>query len=203
MEELTNPIQLVFKKNSRDRARPVRLVTAACMFKLLDKFSEEKNSAAPIIYKALIFAIIESPEEQTVREMYLLNFTQLFSIHQSVPIKMLLEPLIKANQVQDTFFFCTFDYDFLTFVAKHPRLKVENSIQMLDLLARHYLNDVCNASAAAVPFMIICSRFCNEFTCQEFILKFITICLNQLLALDALDVPPPPKKSKSKSSKSL
>jgi hypothetical protein len=27
------------------------------------------------------------------------------------------------------------------------------------LLAKIYLNDLCNASAASVPFMMICSRF--------------------------------------------
>lgn len=45
----------------RDRVRAVRLVTAVQMFKLLDKFSVEKNSAAPSIYKTLIFSMVESP----------------------------------------------------------------------------------------------------------------------------------------------
>jgi hypothetical protein len=45
------------------------------------------------------------------------------------------------------------------------------------------LNDVCNASAAAVPFMMVCSRFIEAVQCQEFILKFITISLNQLLQI--------------------
>jgi hypothetical protein len=45
-------------------------------------------------------------------------------------------------------------------------------------MARIFLNDVCNASAATVPFIMICSRFLDELLCQEFILKFITICLN-------------------------
>jgi hypothetical protein len=68
-------------------------------------------------------------------------------------------------------------------VARHPKLTLQNSIQILDLLARLYLNDVCNASAASVPFIMICSRFLDTMQCQEFILKFITITLNQLLLL--------------------
>lgn len=48
-------------------------------------------------------------------------------------------------------------------------------------MARIYLNDVCNASAAAVAFIMLCSRFIDDASCQEFILKFITICLNQYL----------------------
>ena len=49
---------------------------------------------------------------------------------------------------------------------------------MLDLLARQYLNDLCNASAVAVPFMMLCSRFIGTLQCQEFIMKFVTISLN-------------------------
>jgi hypothetical protein len=49
---------------------------------------------------------------------------------------------------------------------------------MLDLLARQYLNDVCSASAAAVPFMLLSSRFMGTLQAQEFIMKFITISLN-------------------------
>lgn len=66
-------------------------------------------------------------------------------------------------------------------------MNLTNSIQILDLLARLYLNDVCNAGAASVPFIMICSRFLDEVACQEFILKFITIALNQLLQIAQSD----------------
>lgn len=56
---------------------------------------------------------------------------------------------------------------------------------MLDLLARQYLNDVCNASAVSVPFIMICSRFLSALQCQEFIMKFITISLSQLLQISS------------------
>ena len=92
-----------------------------------------------------------------------------------------MEPFVKSNQVSDTFRFQTFDYDFLSFLARHPKLNVQNSIQMLDLLARQYLSDVTNASAASVPFIMICSRYMDTIQCQEFIIKYITISLNQLL----------------------
>jgi hypothetical protein len=31
------------------------------MFRLLDKFAEDKNLSAPVLYKALIFSLIENP----------------------------------------------------------------------------------------------------------------------------------------------
>jgi|TARA_B110000285_G_C15100268_1_gene604581 hypothetical protein len=73
------------------------------MFKLLDKFSAEKNPSAPAIYKALIFSLVESPVDQTVRELFLTNFQYLFSEVKQIPIGLLIDPLVKSNQVQDTY----------------------------------------------------------------------------------------------------
>ena len=98
------------------------------MFKLLYKFSLDRNPSAPTLYKALIFSLIENPVEQTTREIYLKNFQHLFEEQKSFPVSLLVEPLVKSNQVADTFIFQTFDYDFLTFIAKHPKLTLQNSI---------------------------------------------------------------------------
>ena len=68
----------MYKKNSRERIRSIRVVTIVSMFKLLDKFSAEKNPAAPSILKALIFSLVESPQDQTVRELFLTNFQYIF-----------------------------------------------------------------------------------------------------------------------------
>ena len=71
-------IQSVFHRTSRDKEKTLRLVAVASMFKLLDKFSAEKYPAAPSLYKQLIFSLVESPHEPTVRELYLTNFQYLF-----------------------------------------------------------------------------------------------------------------------------
>lgn len=97
---------------------------------------------------------------------------------QTIPVGLLIDPYVKSNQINENFTFQTFDFDFFAYLAKHPKLNITNAIQILDLLARIYLNDVCNASAASVAFVIICSRFIDTIQCQEFILKFLTISLN-------------------------
>ena len=73
-DNFLNSIQHVYKKNVRDKSIGVRLVTIVHMFKLLDKFSVEKNASAPALFKTLIFSLVESPQEQTVRELLLVNF---------------------------------------------------------------------------------------------------------------------------------
>ena len=72
------------------------------MFKLLDKFSSEKNPSAPAILKSLIFSLVESPQDQTVRELYLYNFQYLFEQVKSIPVGLIVDPFVKSNQTQDT-----------------------------------------------------------------------------------------------------
>lgn len=97
--------------------RSVRTVTIVQIFKLLDKFSAEKIQSAPTLYKQLIFSLVESPQDQTIRELYLTNFQYLYENMKSIPVGLLIEPFVKANQASDAFVFQTFDYDFFAFMA--------------------------------------------------------------------------------------
>ena len=60
---------------------------------------------------------------------------------------------------------CAVAVFFFSFVSRHPKLSISNGIQILDLLARQYLNDVCNATAISVPFIMISSKFNTEVQC--------------------------------------
>jgi len=131
------------------------------MFRLLDKFAEEKNVSAPALYKALIFSLIENPADFNLREHYLWNFQYLFENQQTIPLNLLLEPLIKQITISEnvTFFYKVFDFDFFTVVAKHPKLTSSNAVSLADLLGKVYLNDVTLSTAASVPLMLLSSRF--------------------------------------------
>lgn len=112
-----NQLESIFQRASRDRMRSVRTVTIVQIFKLLDKFSAEKIQSAPTLYKQLIFSLVESPQDQTIRELYLTNFQYLYENMKSIPVGLLIEPFVKANQASDAFVFQTFDYDFFAFMA--------------------------------------------------------------------------------------
>lgn len=153
-------IQQVLKKSGRDRVRSLRLVSVSLMFRLLDKFAEEKNSSAPALYKALIFSLIENPNDFNLREHYLQNFTYLFENQTSIPLSLLLEPYVKQMTISEgTFVFKVFDFDFFTVVAKHPKLTAASAVALAELLGRLYLNEVTLSTAASVPLMLLSSRF--------------------------------------------
>ena len=181
-----NFILQVLKKAGRDRLRSLRIVAVSLMFRLLDKFAEEKNTAAPAIYKALIFSLIENPGDIQIREHYFSNFTYLFENQTSIPLSLLVDPLIKQIAISEnvTYFYKVFDFDFFTMLAKHSKLTSSNAVSLADLLAKVYLNEPTIASAASVPLMLLCSRFNLDDQMQEFIIKFETICLASLMNLE-------------------
>jgi hypothetical protein len=76
--------------------------------------------SAPVIYKSLIFTMIECFNGNLIREHYFKNFSYLFQTVPSIPIGLLVEPLMKT--VMHTLVtFTTFDYDFFQVLAYHPK----------------------------------------------------------------------------------
>jgi len=120
------------------------------LFKLLDKFSETKNPAAPTMYKTLIFALIESPNDPTIRELYFTNFTNLFEINPNIPIGLLIDPLLKQIQMSIgvAYILKVFDFDFFVFLTRHPKCSPAIAAQIFDLLAKLSLNDLGYSLAA-------------------------------------------------------
>lgn len=78
VEDRANTIVFMLKRACREHNRLIKLTTAAFMFKLLDAFSRKRNQSAPFIYKTLVFNIVESPGDLTIRELYFQNFKELF-----------------------------------------------------------------------------------------------------------------------------
>jgi hypothetical protein len=85
----------MLKRGARDKYKPIRIVAICELFRLLDKFSEEKNASAPAVYKTLIFSLVESPGDSSVRYLFFCNFTSLFEQNSTIPIGLLVDPLIK------------------------------------------------------------------------------------------------------------
>ena len=94
-DEMANTLLFMLKRAIRERAKSIRISSVAYLFKLLDKLSSTKNKSAPLIYKTLIFSLIENPNDPTIREMYFANFKELFSTNKSIPVGLLSEPLVK------------------------------------------------------------------------------------------------------------
>eukprot|EP00357_Protocruzia_adherens_P031664 CAMPEP_0115033794 /NCGR_PEP_ID=MMETSP0216-20121206/40176_1 /TAXON_ID=223996 /ORGANISM="Protocruzia adherens, Strain Boccale" /LENGTH=1250 /DNA_ID=CAMNT_0002412373 /DNA_START=59 /DNA_END=3809 /DNA_ORIENTATION=- len=185
-EDVTTSIQTVLKRATRDKLKSVKSHALGLMFRMLDFFAGERNPYAPVFYKILTFCLVENHSDIGVRELLMSNFTYTFESLPTIPVGILVEPLIKQIQVSEgvTYFYQVFDFDFFVTLARHPRLTIKNAIQLLDLLAKIYLNDVVYARPASIPFVLIVQRHSENETIQDFVQKYSKISLAMFMSLE-------------------
>lgn len=185
-EDLANQILKVFKRASRDRFRPLRLTALSQMFRLLDDFSKKKNSYAPSIYKALAMSLVENHADSTTREYIMQNLEQIFETQPTIPVGFVIEPLVNQLQMAEgvSYHYNSIDFQFFVTIAKHPKLQAQQAIPLIDILAKIYLNDQSYAQSCSRPLMMLISRYMNDKGVREFLVKFLTVSLSMLLALE-------------------
>ncbi len=66
--------------------RVVRKTSINLSFYLLELFTKERNMYAPIIYKAMVFILIECYQNVEIRGEILRNFITLFKQNKNVPL---------------------------------------------------------------------------------------------------------------------
>ena len=99
-EAVTNTLIFVFKRTVSERTKSIRLLSIAYLFNVLEKLITLKKKAALTLYRTLIYSLVESPYDPTIRELYLSNFMQLFKQNPKMPVEWLVEPLLKQLQAQ-------------------------------------------------------------------------------------------------------
>jgi hypothetical protein len=73
--------------------RIVRLQAVYQSFKLLEHLTSVKNKSAPLVYKSLVFSVMETIHDSDLRCEYWSLFNQMFRL--GMPCELLLEPLLR------------------------------------------------------------------------------------------------------------
>ena len=185
-EDLSSQILKVFKRSARDKYRPLRLTALCHLFRLLDNFSKMKNSYAPSVYKALAMSLVENHADSTTREYIMQNLELIFESQPTIPVGFVVEPLVNQLQLAEgvSYHYNSIDFQFFVAIAKHPKLQSQQAIPLIDILAKIYLNDQAYAQSCSRPLMMLLTRFVNDSGVREFLVKFLTVSLSMLLALE-------------------
>jgi len=144
------------------------------LFKLLDKFAAEKDQFAAVVYKTLTFALVENYDNVTLREFILLNFIQVFNHCQTIPVGILLEPILRQIQVsQERYLLNIYDIEFFNNVLRHPKFNPTLAEQMFQVMSEIYLTNILFADATRQIITEILSNFLNDNeSLQDSVIKF-------------------------------
>ena len=113
------------------------------------------------------------------------NFSYFLSRTPSIPIGILLEPVVKQlHQAEGVSYIPNmFDFEFFTTLARHPKLTTRGAILIMDLCGKIYVNNINWASTCQVPFMV-CTRYLHEGPVCQFLMKFIDLTVGLLHDLE-------------------
>ena len=92
---MPNTLIKLLKTRIRVGSRIQKQTAIAQLFRLLSYFSATLNPFAPVVYKTLTFALIENHSDDTIREIFLSNFSTLFSEISSIPVGIIIDPIAK------------------------------------------------------------------------------------------------------------
>jgi len=180
-EGLANQILTLIKRGVRDTHKALKHTCLTFLFKLLELFASERNPYAPIVYKILTFTLIEHHDDTATREFILLNFVDIITNYSSIPIGILIEPMVKQLQNAEgkSYTLNVFDFKFLEAASNHPKLGLKAAIQLLDILAKIYLTNITFAHMVVQPFIRVISRYVEEDSMQEYMVEFAKLCLSK------------------------
>lgn len=117
---------------------------------MLETLITSKKKAALTLYRSLIYSLVETPLDPTVRELFLCNFSDLFKLNPKMPVEWLLEPFLKQikSQLGVTFVLKVFDFTFMLNMMDHPKFKSEQACKMFELFSQVSLDDTSYATSA-------------------------------------------------------
>ena len=121
----------------------------------------------------------QNAHESSVRETYFINLRYLFNSSKNIPIALVSDPLVNAftNRIQLE----TFDFDFFNYVSMHPKTNEKSGLLLIDMLSKVYMDQLSAGNAAKVPLLKLIERFISSDKVQEWVKKYVTMCLSKYM----------------------
>ena len=182
-EFIINSILSLLNRLSREGNFILKYLAIGNLFYLLEFLAEHKSQFAATIYRALTFLLVENYSSTDLRNYIQSNFILTFESLPSMPVSILVDPLIKRLQVEELGL-NTFDFDFIVAIAQHGSTTLKQGIHLIDILGKIYLNNMVDARAAGVGFTFLASRFIDEEAMQEYLYIFCRYCLNIIVSAE-------------------
>ena len=164
-EDITNKILEYFSSCIKSEKENIFSTSISQIFCLMERFGEVKIEYAPILYKNIVFLLIENFDNEIKREFILINFEKFLNNHQTVPIDILLEDYINKLNNCDNYSFC--DLNFIFNIIEHPRISSNHLILIIQFLLKISLNNIRFIEIIKKILTIIFEKELINNTCNE------------------------------------
>ena len=169
------------KRACRDQQPRMQIVAHAQLFDLLNNFLQRSHTLAPLLYKTLIFSLIEHHQSEFVRQFVASNMSLLMRRHQDLPVGVLIEPLLRQLALHG---YNNLDFDFFVMLARHSKLELRHVLQLLDLVHGLCLVDALHGRLASVPYLVLLDRFHQDPAVTEAVQQHCAAALAMFMELE-------------------
>ncbi|CAD8193766.1 unnamed protein product [Paramecium pentaurelia] len=168
------------RKATRESSFAMRIFTYQSLFRILDNLALQKDKYAALLYKKLVFSLIENFDQKEVREFLVANFLMLIKKYSTIPIDILIIPMVKQLQIeQNEIQINIVDFQLLKSVCTHPKIDVNVTILMLDMLSKLYLSSIMFYQLAFQQIQLLLTRFIKSNPVQEFTFNLVKIAISE------------------------
>lgn len=154
----------LIKKAMRKTSFVLRQAAVVQSFWLLEQLASAKNPHSGVLFKRMIFSMLEYHSEHELRHTIVFGLKGVLEKFPNVPVDQLALPLVKQLQVAEgiTFILNVFDLELLGCVARHARLSPECAVTLIEYLVSLSLKNVSTAGFLVQTISEMLTRFADE-----------------------------------------
>lgn len=180
LETVSNQAISILERVSRDKSSILKIACLGKMFQMLAQFAQVHNIYAPVIYKILTFSLIENYGEDMIKEFIIFNFIHLIEEIPEIPIKIVVEPLVKHLKISADLHLNISDLTFLSIISQHEKLNFKVALQLMDSLAKLYTVHLHVCDLLGDMFLTLCERFITLEPVHKYLRILIEVFLKNL-----------------------
>ena len=139
----------VLKRGARDPNPASQIHALACLFQLLHAFINAANAFSPVVYKTIVFMLIEHMRNDPVRDFISAELKVALDTHHNIPVGILVDPIVKqASPGGQHPGLRRVDFALIASMSEHARLEARPALHLLALCLRTALDHVAGDNPA-------------------------------------------------------
>jgi hypothetical protein len=173
-----NAVLSLMKRSTRNSGFNHKFAVYSHLSCLLHQFASDRNPYAAVVYKILVFSLIENFKDGPVREFLSINLKKILQKISTLPVNILVDPLMKQLDLYENDLSITVhDLDLLRSIVGHPRIGLNSALVTFNTVAKLLLCSVPNQQCLSTILIGLLRRHIEDTTFCEYSVKFASVAL--------------------------
>jgi hypothetical protein len=173
-----NAVLSLMKRSTRQSGFNHKFSIYSYLTTLLAQFASDRNPYAAVVYKILVFSLIENYKDGPIREFLSKNLQKILQKISTLPVNILVEPLMKQMDLYENDQQITMhDIELLRSIVTHPRLALNSAIVAFNTISKLFLSSFPCQQCFSTLLIGLLRRHIEDGTFCEYAVKFASVTL--------------------------